>query len=85
MTTTKTVNDLSEPAGNLVAVTPNDSTDIAETRALWIGGAGNVTVDMAGGGTNVTVTGALAGTFLPLRVTRVYDTDTTATNILAVY
>ena len=72
------------PAHGAVAVTPSDSTDLPVTRGLYVGGAGNVAVTMADGGV-VTFTGATAGQFLPLQVTRVMSTNTTATLILALY
>jgi len=73
------------PAENAFSVTPNDSTDMANAaRALFVGGAGDVKVDTTGGDT-VTFTGVTAGMILPVRVTRVYATGTTATNIVAVY
>ena len=73
------------PAGHAEAVTPNDSTDITETRGLYVGVQGDVKVDMASGATAVTFTNLAAGIIHPLRVTRVYSTDTTATNITALY
>lgn len=77
---------LDGPAWNAAAVTPNDSTDLSVTaRALYIGGAGDVKVDMVSTGTAVTFTGLLAGTVLPVRAARVYSTDTTATNIVAIW
>lgn len=77
---------LDGPAWNAAAVTPNDSADLAQTaRALYIGGAGDVKVDMASTGSAVTFAGCLAGTILPIRVERVYSTDTTATNIVAMW
>lgn len=74
-------------SADYVAVTPHDSTDIRSgqpTRALYIGGAGNVVaVDLAGN--TVTFTGALAGSILPIQVIRVNSTSTTATNIVALF
>jgi hypothetical protein len=69
-----------------VAVTPNDSTDLARTptHAVFVGGAGTLKVDMAGG-TTVTFSGITANTLLPISVTRVYATGTSATLILALY
>lgn len=65
------------------AVTPADGTDLTYiSRALYVGGAGNVKVTMLSGD-EVTFTGAQAGTILPIRVTRVWSTGTTATTILA--
>ncbi|MEK1908183.1 MAG: hypothetical protein AAAB13_20615 [Pseudomonas sp.] len=78
-------NNVVDPASNAAAVTPNDSTDLPYTsRALFIGGAGNVAVIMAGGQT-VTFTGVTAGALLPIRVSRVLSTGTTATTITAVW
>lgn len=75
-------------------VTPNDSADIPSVSTqdgsgnngcvLYIGGAGNIKVTTAGGDT-VTFTGLLAGMFLPVQVLRVWSTDTTATNIIALW
>lgn len=76
-------------AYNIAVVTPNDTTDLSNvTRWLWIGGAGNVAVVPAGAETNsgpVTITGVAAGTLLPIRVSRVKATNTTATNIVALW
>lgn len=77
---------LTSPADNAVAVTPNDSTDLTyTTRAVYVGGAGNMVVTMAGGGSNVTFTGIPAGSLLPIRVSRILSTSTTATSIVALY
>ena len=73
------------PAISAVAVTPHDSNDIDVTRSLYVGGAGNIKVDMHETGTAVTFEGVLAGSILPLRVSRVYSADTTATLIVALY
>jgi hypothetical protein len=73
------------PAENGFAVTPNDSTDLtATTRALFVGGAGNLRITTSGGDT-FTMTGVLAGSLIPVRVVRVLSTGTTATNIAALY
>lgn len=66
------------------AVTPNDSTDIDATKALYVGTTGNIKVIMADGGSAVTFTNCAVG-YHPLRVTRVYSTDTTASGIVALY
>jgi len=73
------------PASNAAAVTPSDSTDLGVfSRALYVGGAGNISAIMLGGQT-VTFSGVPAGSLLPLRVKRVRSTDTTATNIVAIW
>ena len=74
-----------DPGDRLRAVTPSNTTDLTGARALFVGGAGNVAVRMVGDpDTTVTLTGVLAGTILPLRVTRVMAA-TSATNITAIY
>ncbi len=70
-----------------VAVTPNNSTDLATfpTRGIYVGVSGNIKVDMAGTGTAIILKNLAAGVVHPLAVKRVYSTDTTATDIVAVY
>ena len=73
------------PASNAFAVTPADGSNLTHAaRALFVGGAGNIKVDTLGGDT-VTFTGVVSGAILPVRILKVYSTDTTATNIVAVY
>jgi hypothetical protein len=87
---------VSGPATFAAPVTPSDSADLAfVTRSLYVGGAGNVTVVMydqgsaaaVGGGNEkaVTLTGLTAGQFLPLRVSKVLATGTTATLLVALW
>lgn len=80
---------LTAPSDNAVAVTPNDSTDLANRpRALWIGGAGNLVVhmrDATGAAASVTFSNVAAGTLLPIRPSRVLNTGTTASSIVAVW
>lgn len=73
---------LTAPMTDGVAVTTSDSTVLTTTRALFVGGAGNLSVVMSSG-TTVTLTGVIAGSWIPLRVTKVKATGTTATNIAA--
>jgi hypothetical protein len=65
------------------AVTPADGADLAFTGRLWVGGAGNVSLDTQYG-TTVTFTGVAAGTLLPVLVRRVRAIGTTATNMVLV-
>ncbi len=75
--------NLESPAGHAFGVTPNDSADLATAaRALYVGTAGDVKVDTVGGDT-VTFVGVSG--VLPVRVMRVYATDTDATNIVGIY
>lgn len=81
----ETDESVTAPASHAAAVTPDDDTDLAETtRAVWVGGAGNVEVIMAGGGT-VVFTAVPAGTLLPIRVTRIKAANTDASSIVAVW
>lgn len=73
-----------DPAFHAEAVTPSDDTDLTYvSRGLWIGGAGAVNVIMASG-TTVLFSGVSAGTLLPIRVSRVKSTSTTATLLVAI-
>jgi len=78
------MSNYTEPARGAIAITPSDSTDLSViVRGLFIGGTGNLTVNMSGG--SVTFYNVQQGTVLPIRVTRVFATGTTATNILGLY
>ena len=75
----------SDPAEDAGAVTPSDVTNLTRTaRALYVGGAGNVVV-VTPSATVVTFTNVQAGSILPVRIRRVNSTNTTATNIVALY
>lgn len=76
---------ISGPARNAAAVTPSDAAELANvSRALYVGGAGNIAVVMASGD-EVTFTGVTAGSVLPIQVKQVKATSTTATTILNLY
>lgn len=79
--------DSTAPAHRGVAVTKSDATELECTRALWVGGAGDVAVVFAeprGNSTAVTLAGVPAGTLLPVQVVKVMAA-TTATAIVALY
>lgn len=74
---------LDSPAENAAAVTPHDSNELANySRALYVGGAGNVCVTLVGTGTAIVFVGVPAGTILPIRCKLVKSTSTTATSIV---
>lgn len=77
---------LSQPAVDGFAVIPGPSPLPDVSRALWIGGAGNVNVTFLGvdgeAGNTVLIKGVTDGQLLPIRVTHVLA-DTTATDIVA--
>lgn len=73
-----------DPGRKAAAVTKSDSTVLAPTRALWVGGAGNLSVIFADDSSAVTITGVTAGSLLPISVKQVMDA-TTATNMVAIW
>ena len=76
---------MSDPARSVAAVTPSDSTDIGPARGLYVGGAGDVAIIAKGNTAAETLRGVRAGDILPIRVTKVMSTNTTATAIVALY
>lgn len=74
---------LSGPAAHGFAVTPSDSSLLSETtRGLYVGAAGDITALMLSGA-NVTFSDVPAGTILPVRLTKIMATGTTASDIVA--
>lgn len=71
------------PVLGLIAITPNDSTDIAMARGFHCNVAGNVKVTTASGN-EVTLT-VTAGVPYPYAVKRIWSTGTTATGIFGLY
>jgi len=70
------------PATGGFAVTPTDGVDLLEvTRALYVGGAGDVQVTLQSGSTLI-FSNVNAGTFLPIRAVRVLATGTTASSLV---
>lgn len=76
---------LSDPCDNAFAITPSDSVDFTYvSRGIYVGGSGNIAVVLLDGSI-ITFVGAVAGTILPLRATRINLTNTTATNLVGMY
>lgn len=74
---------LSSPAVSAFAATPDDGADLpATTRAVWVGGAGDLAVRMASGDDVVIPT---ATGMLPIRVDRILATGTTASGVVALW
>jgi hypothetical protein len=73
-------------ASTCLAVTPNDSTDLTlgTCRAIYVGEGGNIAL-VDGAGTTVDFVGVTAGSVLPVQTARINATDTTATNLVALY
>ncbi len=78
------MSEMSDPARMAVAVTPSDSATLSATRALYVGVTGDVTVVPFGGSASVLFKAHPVG-YMPVRVTKVMSTGTTATNIVALY
>ena len=76
--------DMSVPATGAFAITPSDSTDLPRvTRAIYVGGGGDVTVQpLLASDDTVTFTAVPTGAVLPIRASRVLDTGTTATDLV---
>lgn len=68
------------------AVTPNDSTDLVNgpCHAIYVTGAGNVSINLAAGGTAL-LSGLSAGEIVRVNASRINATSTTATGIYALY
>lgn len=76
------------PADLFAAITPDDNNDLAtNTRAIYVGGAGNISALAAcdGVGTPVVFTAVPVGTVLPICARRIRSTGTTATLLIALY
>lgn len=83
-----------QPVESALAVTPADGANLAPpngdqnkaTRAILVGGAGNLKVDMADGTTvTLTIPATACGVLQGIAVKRIYATGTTATGIVAFY
>lgn len=73
---------LMAPAEDAFDVTPGAGALARKARGLYVGGAGDVEVTTVKG-TTVVFHAVPAGTLLPVQCTHVIDTNTTATNIVA--
>ena len=75
---------LESPSYDAAAVTPSDSTDLTVTsRAIYVGTGGDLRVTAASGSV-VTFVNVPEG-LLPMRVSRVHASGTTAADIVAVW
>jgi hypothetical protein len=76
---------LTSPPEHGSAIVPDDLAALAQaTRALYVGGGGDVTARMLGGSL-VTLANVPEGTLIPLRVTQVMASGTTATAIVGLW
>jgi hypothetical protein len=74
------------PAQGVADVTPHDADvlTVAPCRSLWVGTGGDLSVLMADGTTAI-LQNVPSGTVVPVAVRRVNSTNTTATDIVALY
>lgn len=77
--------DFTRPAVDGAVITKSDLAVFRPTRALWVGGAGAVSVRFADTQVTCLLSGIAAGTLLPLRVDMLYDTATTATLVAGLW
>ena len=70
------------PSGE--AVTPSDTDDLSQIARLYVGTSGNLRVLLANDTDPITLANVPVG-YQPLIVQRVYATDTTADNIVALF
>ena len=79
---------------NAQVITPDNATDLAQfTRAIWVGGVGNLGVQMvtnpddvaANVENNVVFTAVPTATLMKIRVKKVFAANTTATNLVALW
>lgn len=73
------------PAAFAKVITPADSDLDDITRSIYVGGAGDLAVAMAGDGAVVIFSDVVAGQVLPIRASQIRSTATTATNIVAMW
>ena len=71
--------------GGAFGIVPSDVNTYAQPVAVYVGGAGDVAVTPANGGTEVVFYNVPAGAMVPVSVKAVRLTDTTATNLIGVY
>ena len=79
------VSNLIAPATGADELDPGDDEALHQiTRSIYVGGAGDVAVEMVDGMT-VVFEAVPAGTFLPIRVRRLRASQTTATAIVGLW
>jgi hypothetical protein len=73
------------PYEDAIALTPSDVTLLDATRALWVGGGGDVVLDLVGGAQAVTFAAVPAGSFLPVRAVRLRAATSEGADVVALY
>ncbi|MFV0491255.1 MAG: hypothetical protein ACK5M4_05515 [Pseudorhodobacter sp.] len=74
--------NLTSPAATAAEISPHNSQPLARsTRAIYVGGGGDLRVTFVDGGT-VTLSAVPGGAIYPLRLSHVLATGTTATGLV---
>ena len=82
---TQFTSGLQGPAEAGAAISPNDTQDLPYlTRAIYVGGDGDIRLTLQDG-SEITFSAAVAGTVLPLRASRIWQSGTSATNLVALW
>ena len=69
---------------NAQVITPSDTANLGQYSQIYCGGDGNIRVTTEGGQT-LTFAGVKVGDILPVSVTKVFDTGTTADVVIALW
>lgn len=73
------------PFSDGFAITPHDTNELANvTRAIYVGGAGNIALTTVNGD-SITLAGLALGDWVPIRAKIVLSTGTTATNLVGLF
>jgi hypothetical protein len=70
-------------SGIATAITPSDSANIAPARLIYVGTGGTLNITPQFQTTVVLLRNVPSGSFLPIAVSKISNTNTTASNIVA--
>lgn len=73
------------PAHDGIAITKSDTQMTTQCRAIYVGTSGDLAVKFSGDGTAITFKNVPSGTLLPLSATHIMSTNTTASDIVALF
>jgi hypothetical protein len=77
---------LQSPSRNSFVIAPSDTNEVPfVTRAIYVGGAGDITARLADDAGSVTFKAVPVGTMLPIRARQIYATGTSATLLVGMY
>jgi hypothetical protein len=77
---------LQSPPRNAFGIAPSDTLELPlVTRAIYVGGAGDLTLRLAGDTAAQIIKAVPVGAMLPLRVRQIYATGTVASQLVGLY